>query len=200
MRRRGAEVMAAAVVWGGLAAATLGQVRADEAPPAPVKTGGLWGLWFGGKAADKPGDKTAGQTTGKPAAETPAADATVVTPADGAAELPASTVFHQAAEALQHEKQAYLRRVEVCDRLRDIALETGNSDLERQADALALEAGRVWELRTARLPRPLSSEKTTGSGGKSEPSGGRTPLRNNRLQLPQGRKVGGGTVTGEEKP
>ncbi|MFL5331285.1 MAG: hypothetical protein ACJ8C4_20555 [Gemmataceae bacterium] len=59
----------------------------------------------------------------------------------------------ETAAALRAQEEAnYLRRLLVCDRLKQIALETGNSELEAQAIRLEERASEVYKLRTANLP------------------------------------------------
>jgi hypothetical protein len=60
-----------------------------------------------------------------------------------------------AAAVRAQEEANFLRRMAVCDRLRQVALETGDDSLERQADDLQAKAESVYKERTAR-----------GAGGK----------------------------------
>jgi hypothetical protein len=49
---------------------------------------------------------------------------------------------------------AYLRRMQVCDRLKEIADETGDAALEQQAELMAQRAWFVYQQRTAQLKLP----------------------------------------------
>jgi hypothetical protein len=63
---------------------------------------------------------------------------------------------------LAKERENYLRRLQVCQRIRDIAQETGNTALEKEADQLEERASTIYQQRAARL---LSTdvEMTTSS-------------------------------------
>jgi hypothetical protein len=97
-------------------------------------TKGWWAAWFGGRAA----------------AKDPAVQAVVEVPAVAAPE-PAPT----AAEEQQRQLRAFMRRMEVCDRMKQIALLQGDAELERQADLLLARAFEVYKQRVAGLSRPL---------------------------------------------
>jgi hypothetical protein len=56
-----------------------------------------------------------------------------------------------AAALLAQEEANFLRRQAVCDKLRRLALETGDDSLDKQADELEQKAQSVYKLRTARL-------------------------------------------------
>ncbi len=68
----------------------------------------------------------------------------------------------------EHEKRAFLRRLLVCDRLRQIAEETGDPDLTRQADALHEKAWLIYTYRTRPLhlsgPDEAVLEQNLGTG------------------------------------
>jgi hypothetical protein len=50
------------------------------------------------------------------------------------------------------EEANFLRRLAVCDRLRQLALETGDDSLEKQADDLQQKAESVFKQRTSAMP------------------------------------------------
>jgi len=54
-------------------------------------------------------------------------------------------------QALRLEQEAYQRRLDVCLKLRQVALKTNNESLANQADELEREATAVYHLRTAKL-------------------------------------------------
>jgi hypothetical protein len=57
-----------------------------------------------------------------------------------------------AVAAQAREKSDWLRRVAVCDKLRDIAILTNDAELLRKADSLDQRAWDTYQKRTARLP------------------------------------------------
>jgi hypothetical protein len=59
-----------------------------------------------------------------------------------------------AAAMRAQEEMNLLRRLAVCDRIKQVALETGNSQLESQAIRLEERATEVYKQRMARLPAP----------------------------------------------
>jgi hypothetical protein len=74
--------------------------------------------------------------------------------------------FVSAATSMSKEQAKFIRRQQVCDRLREVALETGNIDLEKQAQLLEQRAWLVYEQKTqARLPS-LSPLETTAAAKK----------------------------------
>jgi hypothetical protein len=54
-----------------------------------------------------------------------------------------------AAAVRAQEEANFLRRLAVCDKLRQLALETGDDSLEREADVLQQKAELVYKKRTA---------------------------------------------------
>ena len=56
-----------------------------------------------------------------------------------------------AASALAREQAAFQRRVAVCDRLREIAIETNDTELDQLAQELNARAWAVYKQRTAKL-------------------------------------------------
>lgn len=63
-----------------------------------------------------------------------------------------------AAERREREEATLLRRLEVCDRLRKVARDTADPDLERLAQQLDTRAWDVYKDRTARLPGAAALE------------------------------------------
>jgi hypothetical protein len=55
------------------------------------------------------------------------------------------------AAVLAQEQANLLRRIAVCDRLRQLALELGDTKLEAEADRLEERANEVYRLRTRKL-------------------------------------------------
>jgi hypothetical protein len=104
-------------------AATVALAQEKEGP----KPTGLWARWFGKSKAEEK----------KSAAEADAPLGPVVRPA-----------------VVDQEKcmRAFLRRQAVCDRLRDIARQTNDADLERQAEELEQRAWDVYQKQTCQLP------------------------------------------------
>jgi len=59
----------------------------------------------------------------------------------------------ESAAALRAQEEAnFLRRIAACDRLKMIALETQNEELEKQADRLQQQAEMVYRQKLSRLP------------------------------------------------
>ncbi len=160
MRRMGAGGVAAALIV-GLAAAVAAAGDID-AKPAPR---GILAGWFGDKAKDKE-EKT------MPAEEKPA---------------PLNTPEMAGIEQ-QRQMNAYLRRVEVCLRLRQIAEQTGNADLQRQAEELDARAWEVYRRQTAHLSMPvpamLSGTKTVEKRPTAKPKTGAGTNKVRAAELP----------------
>jgi hypothetical protein len=68
----------------------------------------------------------------------------------------------QEAGVIKHEQAEYLRRLAVCDQLREVALKNNDEGLNRQADDLQAQAWAIYSKRVASI-----------SGGKAEQSGSR---------------------------
>jgi hypothetical protein len=157
---------------GGVAAALLlGLAATATAQPGTYRTGdGLIGGLF---AEHKPGTKTdakpADKVGEKPGDKAPdkAADKAGDKAADKAAPPGPSPAAARA--TLEREEKALLRRQKVCDQLRQVALDTGNTELEQQADQLSQRAFPVFEERTAGLAAVAAEDK-----GPARPGAGRT--------------------------
>jgi hypothetical protein len=67
----------------------------------------------------------------------------------------------QEAAAIKHEQAEYLRRLAVCDQLREVALKNNDENLNRQADDLQAQAWAVYSKHVA----GHSSGKETGDEG-----------------------------------
>jgi hypothetical protein len=133
-------------VWGGIGAAlllglgvtALADEPADGTAPAARPNNGWYGHLFfsNGKAAPAPvpvrNDKKADSKGTKPA-EAPVKVAPVV---------------DEAAQQRNREEAAYLRRLAVCDKLKQIAYQTNDEKLQRQAEQLD---ERVWEVYSQRI-------------------------------------------------
>ena len=70
-----------------------------------------------------------------------------------------------AAAVRAQEEANFLRRLAVCDRLRQLALETGDETLERKADALQEKSETVYKKRTADASTSASRSDTDQSRG-----------------------------------
>jgi hypothetical protein len=86
---------------------------------------------------------------------------------------------------LAKERENYLRRLDVCRKLREAAEETGNPELEKEADRLEQEAALIYQQRAARL---LNADVEATAPGKAEekllaePTGPRLP-RNDTAEV-----------------
>src|SRR5262245_18081494 len=109
----------------GLAPAVAAGDAADR-PVGPDRGAAAFARWNGGPA-EKP----------KPPAPLPATAQAKAKAQDTAAALRAQ------------EEANFLRRMAVCDRLRQLALETGDDGLEKQAEDLQQKAESVYKQRTA---------------------------------------------------
>jgi hypothetical protein len=143
MRRVGAGAAAAALIMGlGVAVAT-GQV--------PVRGGG----------DAEPRGLLSGLFAGK--SKTPSKVATKVP--EELSQQP--SMVEATASQLNHYRNALLRRLEVCDRLRNIADQTGNEALMNQADVLEARANELYRQQTAGLPQvatPILANDSQPSG------------------------------------
>jgi hypothetical protein len=77
------------------------------------------------------------------------------------------------AEALRAEQDAYLRRLDVCTKLRQVAIETNDEQLLAKADGLEQQATTLYHQRTARLgvrggPKGSINTSTVASNTTSE--------------------------------
>jgi hypothetical protein len=66
---------------------------------------------------------------------------------------PTKARANDTAAALRAQEEAnFLRRLAACDRLRELALETGDDSLDRLADEIQQKAEAAYKQRTAHLP------------------------------------------------
>lgn len=138
MRRVGlGGVMAALIV--GVTAAVATTRGADTDDNAPVAKGLLSGLFH-----EKP--RTSAKQWNKPIEE----KSQPVRP------------MESAAAQQQRHMNAWFRRVQVCDRLRMIAEQTGNDTLRDQADELEERANAIYRQQTSGLP--LAAQATPAVG------------------------------------
>lgn len=145
MRRAGLGGVAAALIV-GLAGAVATTRGADTDNNAPVGKGLLSGLFH-----EKP--KKPAKQVNKPVEE----KAQPVRP------------IESAAAQQQRHMNAWFRRVQVCDRLRMIAEQTGNETLRDQADELEERANALYRQQTSGLPlaasaAPATAERQTPNG------------------------------------
>lgn len=141
MRGVGKTAMATALVLGLAVSVAAAEERDDGPKPASSGSGG-WGGWFGGK--DKPEAK-------KEAVDKPA---------------PGPSAAERAEAVRQLELKNYLRRIDVCDRLAQVAEDTNDQKLLSQVEEMKERVWAVYQQRTANLaPGGLASE----TGGAARP-------------------------------
>ena len=120
--------------WGLSAlAAGASAPAALAADPAQPEKPGLVSRWFGGSDPKPDSEKTF--------ADVPARPPVIFGPLDPAV----------LAEALRAEQDAWQRRMDVCLKLKQIALDQNDEPLARQADELERQATALYHQRTARL-------------------------------------------------
>ena len=96
----------------------------------------------------------------------------------------------QEVAALKRDQAEYLRRLAVCDQLREVALKNNDENLSRQADELQAQAWTIYSKHVASLPAPVAK------ASRSEESGSRA-LSNNAVSFGfEGESAG----TKEDKP
>src|SRR5262249_46459985 len=131
-----------AALWVGLAASAAGAAGDGgdlQSLPTSKETSPWLPIWMGGRRGAPPERKPAEPP--KPAkadkGDKPDKDKPAPRPPPG-----------DAASAQERELNAYWRRIEVCDQLREFAVDTGNEELERQADELSQRAFTVYQKRS----------------------------------------------------
>jgi hypothetical protein len=146
MRQRCAGGVIAAL-WVGLAVSAAGAAGdggdLHSMPPDDKPTSPWLPIWMGGRrnafSEKKPAEAPKAAKTDK--ADKPDKDkdkdkpAPRPQPADGAT-------------TQERELNAYWRRIEVCDQLREFAVQAGNEELERQADELSQRAFAIYQQRS----------------------------------------------------
>lgn len=80
-------------------------------------------------------------------------------------QIPRMTSKGDVVAQLAKERETFLRRLEVCDRLRTVAEETGNESLKKEADQIEERARQLYQQRTAKL---LSTDMELTSPSKAE--------------------------------
>ncbi|MCS6978194.1 MAG: hypothetical protein NZM31_14470 [Gemmatales bacterium] len=120
---------------------------AAEAKAKARKESGSWWsrLWpFGNsKPEPKPEPKTTAKSTAKKTSEAPSKAKPVSAP-----------LGMDGARLIADEQAKFLRRQEVCDRLREAAVVRGDAELEKQAQLLEQRAWFIYEQRTAQARVP----------------------------------------------
>lgn len=149
MRRLGLGRVTAALIV-GLAAAVATTRGADNDGNAPVAKGLLSGLFH-----EKP--RSSAKQENKAIEEKP---------------QPTHSIESATAQQQRH-MNAWFRRVEVCDRLRMIAEQTGNETLRNQANELEERATAIYRQQTSGLPlaapaAPLSADRQGRSLDREE--------------------------------
>ena len=130
----------------GLAA---GPIRADDGDDDDVKpaskkvpSGGHWLIRWPGGDAKKPADTKPADKTDKPA-DKPAAKPT----------MPAAKPIQDPPEKVRaREQAAWVRRQQVCDRLKEVAEQSHDEELLQTAKALEQRSWNLYLQRTANLP------------------------------------------------
>lgn len=74
-------------------------------------------------------------------------------------------------------QNAWLRRLEVCDKLREVALRTGDEDLARQADLLEQRVWDTYVLQTGGKSRPIEERILDRHLGLDAAAVGERPIR-----------------------
>lgn len=144
MRRVGSWVVAAALIV-GLGAAVAAADDADGDAKAASAKSGWWSGWFG----DKPKAKTEKKSAVEDAPAVPSG-------------------VQMAVAEQQRQMNAALRRMQVCERLRQVAVQTGNADLERQANEMDARAWEVYRHQTAHLPVPAKPSEAVKVADKEQ--------------------------------
>lgn len=121
---------------------------AAEAKAKARKESGSWWsrLWpFGSKAEPKPEPKATSKST--TTAKKPPENAAQTRPVSAPLGL-------EGARLIADEQAKFLRRQQVCDRIREAALASGDLELEKQAQLLEQRAWFIYEQRTAQARVP----------------------------------------------
>lgn len=168
-------------LWWNLAAAV--PTRADDYyQNSPPEAQGL----LSGLFQEKPKGPSKGQARGQAKGQAKNdKNAIAVRP------QPMATVTAMAAEQLRH-KNAWLRRMEVCDRLKTIADQTGNEALLNQAYELEERANLLYRQQTYGLPAPVQTPLAVlADDPQTMRRGGMGPAASAPLPQPNGRGPGG---------
>jgi hypothetical protein len=135
-------------VWGGLGATLLlglgaakAEEPADSTAPARPNNGWYGHLFFSNaKPAPPPAPVREDKKADRKGAKPPEAPVKV------------APVVDEAAQQRNREEAAYLRRLAVCDKLKQIAYQTNDEKLQRQAEQLDERVWEVYSQRIAHLP------------------------------------------------
>jgi hypothetical protein len=97
------------------------------------------------------------------------------------------------AAELKRHMNAYWRRLKVCDRLRQIACDANDAELQRQADLLEARAWDIYLRHTAHLgggmpPPPRGGEPADEGGGAGPAGAGREESRREASPGTRGRE------------
>ncbi len=117
----------------------------DSDAKAPTK--GIFSSWFGDKS------KPPAKTESKPVEVKP----------DMMPNAPDLTAGEQ-----KRQMEAFMRRMAVCDRLRQVALQSDNEALMRQADELEMRAQEIYRQKIADLPRVAAPLTTLAAEGEQK--------------------------------
>jgi hypothetical protein len=152
MRKLAAWGLAASIVVGlGVAVAAAAEDDSEGSSAKSSARSPTWqwkpfGNWFGSQEVKKPVEKKApkpDQTTAK----------------KPTAPVKMTSIVDEAAAKRSREEAALLRRLQACDKLREIAIQTEDNDLLRRAEELEERAQSTYVQRTASFQ---------GSGGSFE--------------------------------
>jgi hypothetical protein len=136
MRKLGAKVVAVALL-GTLASVAVAQDAPDSKPAPPKHT--TWGgslFNWGEKSPDKAEE------------------------VKGAMPVPAGpSPLERSAREQERLRKAVLRRMQVCQQLRQIAEQTDDAELMQRADELDARAWEIYRQQAARLGLPMSVEE-----------------------------------------
>jgi hypothetical protein len=140
---------------------------AAEPGDAKASSGSWWSGWFGGK--DKKPDS-------KPV------------PADEGPVVNVAPLIDRSASDREREENAYFRRMAVCDRLMQLAVQTNNQDQQRRIDQLKERVWALYQQRTAHLSGSLmTADSDEAALEQSLPTTGRSSV----LPLPEQGRAGG---------
>jgi hypothetical protein len=134
-------------IWGtqaGLLSVLLAAALVHAGEPCKESGGGWTISWFGRPVSST---RKASSTAKKDTPGTSRAQKQAEAPAPTEAPAPGDPVARRALE-----EAAYLRRIEICVRLKEIALEKNDPELEQQADIMEARAYAIYLKRTTGSP------------------------------------------------
>lgn len=153
MRGMGPGGRAAALIVG--LAVAIGSTRADERHGKAAGGGGLLSDLFN-ERPQTPIQMAPNGVQAKPQTLRSPTTADSLLPADTAETVDTITAKQERC------KNALIRRMAVCDRLRDIADKTGNDALWEQANQLEERAQAIYWRQTSRMPQPAPTPLSAG--------------------------------------